>query len=923
MPLKVKLEAQTRFNTISIQWPQVPKYNFERVEEGFLIKFYDENRLDISEILKVYPTSKSWNADGVAYLMIGSSPNVKFEPSVSGTSTVFNAYTELQSGGYKIESKVDGKIPLTKEEIQQRERANILEALTKAIDTLNRNTTQEEAASLEKKEDESPIAYDVLYDGVGKNKGILFKVTNKPVAVFNDGGVTIIVFRDVETLSIDPTIEKDFSATFIKGKRGILCQLNTPHHTRAHIQKDSSKRWKVLFKTLPPLGGNPINFSKGVEDAVSFPKEGLQKPIKVGPYVVFTTYETGRYVPYYWNNLDYESILTSAGVALKPKPDRVLKFGESPESFLIKNIGNSLGDPSMRMGSSFKIDDWQKYELNFFSKKQKFSQLLLTEKNVEQPRFELIYLYLTQTMGEEALLHLQKMSSEKVGFSETDACRMFFGLCYFFEDKLEHALTQFFDISSGSLEAQFWMWVTASRLGEDGVNPQYIQFMKDVVINYPSTLRNLALLSVAENLIHNGYFQFIVSSLEGIPDDSLKVHLKDRKKLLLAMALLKDEERKSEAIGYLNQLKRDSDDPTVHIDALIALVGDKPPVTSVEAQSVIRELQSYIAFIGGSPQQLKLLKFIAKIQSSVGDYFDLLQTYALIQGNFPEDFLSYHVSLRELMGRMIESNYFEKVGFVKTIQILQEFISAAPAVKEYVDLLRSSAEKLHYIGLSEDALGMLNKFAERKDIKISDKEQFNVQHLLAKIYIDLKDVKSAQQHLSLAEKLKIGDLEKMKLKVLYGSVAVAQGKIEEGVKHVQNVPTNEARKLRLRQYWDLMDWDNAAVVLEELLANPKDIKSQSKKEGYIVQLATVYVLQEKSAKNKQEATEITRQKVRDLYKKYENEVAKYKGLFQYLIEGDLPHPKGGYKKVIESELEEVGRLRNFLDTINKIGDPQK
>ena len=39
------------------------------------------------------------------------------------------------------------------------------------------------------------------------------------------------------------------------------------------------------------------------------------------------------------------------------------------------------------------------------------------------------------------------------------------------------------------------------------------------------------------------------------------------------MALLKDEERKSEAIGYLNQLKRDSDDPTVHIDALIALVG--------------------------------------------------------------------------------------------------------------------------------------------------------------------------------------------------------------------------------------------------------------------------------------------------------------------------------------------------------------
>ena len=73
------------------------------------------------------------------------------------------------------------------------------------------------------------------------------------------------------------------------------------------------------------------------------------------------------------------------------------------------------------------------------------------------------------------------------------------------------------------------MWVTASRLGEDGVNPQYIQFMKDVVINYPSTLRNLALLSVAENLIHNGYFQFIVSSLEGIPDDSLKVHLKDRK----------------------------------------------------------------------------------------------------------------------------------------------------------------------------------------------------------------------------------------------------------------------------------------------------------------------------------------------------------------------------------------------------------
>ena len=88
VPLKVKLEAQTRFNTISIQWPQVPKYNFERVEEGFLIKFYDENRLDISEILKVYPTSKSWNADGVAYLMIGSSPNVKFEPSVSGTSTV-------------------------------------------------------------------------------------------------------------------------------------------------------------------------------------------------------------------------------------------------------------------------------------------------------------------------------------------------------------------------------------------------------------------------------------------------------------------------------------------------------------------------------------------------------------------------------------------------------------------------------------------------------------------------------------------------------------------------------------------------------------------------------------------------------------------------------------------------------------------
>ena len=67
-----------------------------------------------------------------------------------------------------------------------------------------------------------------------------------------------------------------------------------------------------------------------------------------------------------------------------------------------------------------------------------------------------------------------------------------------------------------------------------------------------------------------------------------------------------------------------------------------------------------------------------------------------------------------------------------------------------MDLLRLSAEKLHYIGLSEDALGMLNKSAERKDIKkFQTKEQFNVQHLLAKIYIDLKDVKSAQQHLSL------------------------------------------------------------------------------------------------------------------------------------------------------------------------------
>lgn len=923
MPLKVKLEEHDNYNTISIHWPNIPKYNFERAEEGFLVKFYDDNQLDISEILKVYPSSKTWHADDITYLVIGASPNVKFESAVNGTTTTFNVYTELQSGGYKIEPKTDGKMPLTKEEIQQKERANILQALTKAIDTLNNKAVEEDETQLKKDDSQNPIVYDVLYDGVGKNKGILFKAATKPAAIFDDGEETFVVFRDVESLSIDPVLEKDFSVSLTKGKRGVMYQFKTPRQTRSHIHKDSSKGWKVLFKTLPPLGPHPINFSKGEGDSVSFPKEGLQKPIKIGAYVIFTTFENGRYVPYDWNNLDYWSLVTSAGVVLKSKPDRVLKFGESSENFFIKNIGNSLGDPSMRMESLFKIDEWKKYELNFFSKKQKFSQLLLTEKDVEGPRFELIYLYLTQTMGEEALLHLRKMSSEKVGFSETDECKMFLGLCYLFEDKTEGALKHFFDIASTSLEGQFWAWVAASRLGEADINPQYIQFLKETVVNYPSSLRSLVFFSVAENLINNGYFQFVISSLEGMSDETLKVHLMDRKKLLLAMALLKDDERKGEAIGYLNQLKNDIDDPSVQVDALISLIGDKPPTVSAEAQPIIRELQSYISLIEGSPQQLKLLGFIAKLQSLVGDYFDLLQTYALIQRNFPEDFLSYHISLRELTGRMIESNYFEKVGFVKTVQILQEFISSAPVVKEYVDLLLSSAEKLHYIGLSEEALGMLNKFAERKDIKIADKEQFYIQHVLAKIYIDLKDMKSALKHIAIAEKQEVGDLEKMKLKVLRGSMAVAEGKREEGARHVQSVPTYEARKLRLRQYWELMDWDSAAVVLEEILASPQDIKSQSKKEGYVVQLATVYVLQEKVAQNKQKATEITRQKVRDLYKKYEKEVEKYKGFFQYLIEGDLPHSKSGYKKVIESELEEVGRLRNFLDTINKIGDPQK
>ena len=76
-------------------------------------------------------------------------------------------------------------------------------------------------------------------------------------------------------------------------------------------------------------------------------------------------------------------------------------------------------------------------------------------------------------------------------------------------------------------------------------------------------------------------------------------------------------------------------------------------------------------------------------------------------------------------------------------------------------------------------------------------------------------------------------------------------------------------------------------------------------------------------KNRSQAVDSTRNKLKNLYKEHEKDMQKYKDLFKYLIEEGEIFSGRLYKEAIDVELKEVGRLRNFVDTIDKISNSRR
>ncbi len=709
----------------------------------------------------------------------------------------------------------------------------------------------------------TPISVDFFFPFHKRVAASSFQYGGDLFMVFSDAGTiaeTIAETIDVDNLaSILPSFISEIEQIYHKNATILRLkgQLGTGLYTKA-TQTEKGYEWRVQAMRRPQLPENillpelvstqPIKPHIFVNALQLAQEITFEHPVSGEKITVLPSYASSSGVFPERITTDLTMLRTGQGVAFVANEDdlrvmrlrqgiRITKIGGLSISTAMKSLPIEELTSAESFGNNFlPYEKWRAADDADFALKEldllgKISSS--DERKLPALRLALLQLYMAEGLHMEALGLLDLINRTNPDFYADYQLAALSGVANFMLGRMADAERLFADATiADEDEAKLWQRAlgiaTGDYVGNNSGNIigkaaglkrnfAYFEYNKRYINSYPPAVRRKLAMLAIDNAMARKKDGLAQDILQQLYTDKLAEPLKNYTAYVQGRILAEAGDLK-EAEKLLQPLADDVTDNFTRARAIFTLATNRYKAGEIDRQQLIATLEPVQLLWRGDDFELNLLNLLGELYVNNDQPLEGLRAWRDIITYFPSSDIALEVAGRmaKTFVAFFNDGLADSMTPLAALSLYYEFRDLTPIGVAGDKMVQQLADRLAGVDLLDKAAKLLEY---QVTYRLDKAERSKVGAKLAQIYLLNRQPEQALQVLELTGYGANADGLNRKRNHL---AAISYGKIGEwqrAVNLLRDDYSREAKFIKSDIYWDIKDWYNLAINLEDILGN--------------------------------------------------------------------------------------------------------
>lgn len=484
---------------------------------------------------------------------------------------------------------------------------------------------------------------------------------------------------------------------------------------------------------------------------------------------------------------------------------------ELPQDNLISNINSN---------SFFPYEQWKAQDYSDFVKKERelLQEISVSnERKIPALRLALTQLYMAEGLHMEAIGMLDLIQSSASEFYDDYQLAALEGAANFMIDRNSQAQSLFNDaIIKDEDEIKLWQRATDIVAGKKH-NFDFMTYNKDYIRLYPPLMQHKLAKLAVENALSLKKYALAKKSLNQMLDNELLEVSEDY--IAYITGRIAAENGDIETAQKLFQPLIDNvEDNYLRSHAMFSLATNRYKKGEINREELISALKPVQLLWRGDSFELNTLSLLGELYANNNQSLEALRSWREIVDYYPKQEIAL-----EIAGKMANSfiKFFNEGGAddispLHALSLYYEFRDLTPIGKAGDKMVQQLAERLEAVDLLDKAAKLLEY---QVTYRLSEENRSEIGAKLALIHLQNRKPEKALQVLELTG---YGDnSEELQNKRNHlASISYSKlGQWQKAINLLRDDYSEDAKLIRSDIYWDIKDWYNLAMTLEDILGS--------------------------------------------------------------------------------------------------------